>query len=62
MGNDQTHPLHATDKNILDYLITKEKPEDLDFVNLARLIKSRSSGFSFVIRESIIFLSVACKG
>jgi len=21
MGNEQTHPLHATDKNILDYLI-----------------------------------------
>ena len=38
MGNDQTHPLHATDKNILDSLIAKEKPEDLDFINLARLI------------------------
>ena len=38
MSNEQTHPLHATDKNILDNLITKEKPEDLDFINLARLI------------------------
>ena len=38
MGNDQTHPLHTTDKNIIDSLITKEKPEDLDFINLARLI------------------------
>tara|TARA_B100001989_G_scaffold208002_1_gene156852 strand:+ start:55 stop:351 length:297 start_codon:yes stop_codon:yes gene_type:complete len=38
MGKEQTHPLHATDKNILDSLITKEKPEDLDFINLARLI------------------------
>ena len=38
MGNDQTHPLHATDKNILDSLIIKDKPEDLDFINLARLI------------------------
>ena len=38
MGNEQTHPLHTTDKNILDSLITKEKPEDLDFINLARLI------------------------
>ena len=38
MGNEQTHPLHATDKNIIDSLITKEKPEDLDFINLARLI------------------------
>ena len=38
MGNEQTHPLHATDKNIIDSLIIKEKPEDLDFINLARLI------------------------
>ena len=38
MSNNQTHPLHATDKNIIDSLITKEKPEDLDLVNLARLI------------------------
>ena len=38
MSNEQTHPLHATDKNIIDSLITKEKPEALDFVNLARLI------------------------
>jgi len=32
------------------------------FINLAKLIKSTSSGSSFVIRESIIYLSVACKG
>ena len=38
MSNEQTHPLHATDKNIIDYLITKEIPEELDFINLARLI------------------------
>ena len=38
MSNEQTHPLHTTDKNILDSLITKEEPEDLDFINLARLI------------------------
>ena len=38
MGNEQTHPLHETDKNIIDSLISKETPEDLDFVNLARLI------------------------
>ena len=37
MSNEQTHPLHATDKNIIDSLITK-KPEDLEFINLARLI------------------------
>tara|TARA_B100000941_G_scaffold9410_1_gene5887 strand:+ start:344 stop:658 length:315 start_codon:yes stop_codon:yes gene_type:complete len=38
MSNEQTHPLHKTDKNIIDSLITKEKPEDLDYINLARLI------------------------
>ena len=38
MSNNQTHPLHATDKNIIDSLITQEKPNDLDLVNLARLI------------------------
>ena len=38
MSKEQTHPLHAIDKNIIDSLITKEKPEDLDFINLARLI------------------------
>ena len=38
MSNEQTHPLHLTDKNIINSLITKEKPEDLDLINLARLI------------------------
>tara|TARA_Y100000991_G_scaffold182817_1_gene146115 strand:- start:385 stop:699 length:315 start_codon:yes stop_codon:yes gene_type:complete len=38
MSNEQTHPLHAKDKDIIDSLITKEIPEDLDFINLARLI------------------------
>jgi len=38
MSNDQTHPLHTLDKNIIDTLITKTKPEDIDFINLARLI------------------------
>ena len=38
MDNEQTHPLHAIDKTIIDSLITKEKPEDIDFINLARLI------------------------
>ena len=38
MSNEQTHPLHAIDKNIIDSLITKKRPEDLDFINLARLI------------------------
>ena len=38
MSNEQTHPLHATDKNIIDSLITKLQPEELDYINLARLI------------------------
>jgi hypothetical protein len=38
MSNEQTHPLHSKDKNIIDSLISKEKPEDIDFINLARLI------------------------
>ena len=42
MSNEQTHPLHATDKIIIDSLITKEKPDDLDYINLARLINRYS--------------------
>ena len=38
MSNEQTHPLHITDRNIIDSIISKEKPEDIDFINLARLI------------------------
>ena len=38
MSNEQTHPLHITDKNIIDSIISKEKPEDIDFINLVRLI------------------------
>ena len=43
MSNEQTHPLHATDKKIIDSLITKEKPEDIDYINLARLINRYSN-------------------
>ena len=54
MSNDQTHPLHATDKKIIDSLITNEEPEDLDFINLARLI-NRYSNFpgEFEIKNDI---------
>ena len=31
------------DKNIIDFLITKEEPDDLDFINLARLINRYSN-------------------
>ncbi len=43
MSNEQTHPLHSKDKNIIDSLISKEKPEDIDFINLARLINRYSN-------------------
>ena len=43
MSNEQTHPLHITDKNIIDSLISKDKPEDLDLINLARLINRYSN-------------------
>ena len=54
MSNEQTHPLHATDKNIIDSLITKEKPEDIGFINLARLI-NRYTNFpgEFEIKDDI---------
>ena len=54
MSNEQTHPLHAIDKNIIDSLITKEEPEDLDFINLARLI-NRYTNFpgEFEIKKDI---------
>ena len=38
MSNEQTHPLHAIDKNIIDSLITVKEPDNHDFINLARLI------------------------
>ena len=54
MSNEQTHPLHTTDKIIIDSLITKEEPEDLDFINLARLI-NRYTNFpgEFEIKNDI---------
>ena len=42
MSNEQTHPLHEIDKNIIDSLISKENPEDLDLINLSRLINRYS--------------------
>ena len=54
MSNEQTHPLHITDRTIIDSLITKEEPEDLDFINLARLI-NRYTNFpgEFEIKNDI---------
>jgi len=54
MRNEQTHPLHSTDKIIIDSLITNEKPEDIDFINLARLI-NRYTNFpgEFEIKDDI---------
>tara|TARA_A100001035_G_C27717250_1_gene470102 strand:+ start:43 stop:339 length:297 start_codon:yes stop_codon:yes gene_type:complete len=44
MSINQTHPLHEIDKNIVDSIISKEEPQDLDYINLARLI-NRYAGF-----------------
>ena len=54
MGNEQTHPLHSTEKITLDSLITKDEPEGIDFINLARLI-NRYSNFpgEFEIKNDI---------
>jgi len=54
MSNEQTHPLHSTDKKIIDSLIAKEKPEDIDFINFARLI-NRYTNFpgEFEIKDDI---------
>ena len=38
MSSEHTHPLSATDKKIINSLITKDKPDDFDLINLARLI------------------------
>ena len=43
MSNEQTHPLHKTDKDIVDSLIVKENPNDSDLINLARLINRYSN-------------------
>ena len=43
MSNNQTHPLHNTDKNIIDSLIMQQKPSDFDLINLARLINRYSN-------------------
>ena len=43
MSNEQTHPLHATDKKIIDSIISKDIPEDFDLINLARLINRYSN-------------------
>ena len=38
MAGNQTHPLHTTDKTIIDSLIAKQNPDNFDLINLARLI------------------------
>ena len=43
MSIEQTHPLHETDKNIIDSLIAIENPRDADLINLARLINRYSN-------------------
>ena len=38
MEDEQIHPLHDSDKEIVDSLINKSNPNDIDLINLARLI------------------------
>ena len=38
MEDEQIHPLHDTDKQIVDSLIVLKSPENNDLINLARLI------------------------
>jgi len=38
MEDEQTHPLHNTDRDLIDLIISKENPTENDYVNLARLI------------------------
>ena len=38
MEDEQIHPLHEADKQIIDSLIVKKEPNDFDLINLARLI------------------------
>ncbi len=41
MGNEQTHPLHETDKNIIDSLITKKTPNDIEkILNFWKITKN----------------------
>ncbi len=54
MEDGQVHPLHETDKKIIDSLITKQKPDDFDLISLARLI-NRYDNFpgEYVIQADI---------
>ena len=38
MEEEQSHPLHDNDKELIDSMIIKENPVDNDYINLARLI------------------------
>ena len=44
MNDEQIHPLHDTDKEIIDSLIVKMSPDDFDLISVARLI-NRYKGF-----------------
>jgi hypothetical protein len=43
-GEPQAHPLHATDRNVVDRLLGLEQPGDAELVDLARLL-NRYDGF-----------------
>ena len=38
MEDEQIHPLHDIDKSIIEALVVKQIPAEIDLINLARLI------------------------
>ncbi|MCT0213963.1 MULTISPECIES: DUF3288 family protein [unclassified Synechococcus] len=42
-GEPQTHPLFATDRNVVDRLLALDQPGDGDLVDLARLLRRYDS-------------------
>lgn len=44
MSDDQTHPLHALDREVVDRLLAVATPADADLVDAARLLM-RYAGF-----------------
>ena len=53
--NEQTHPLYASDRQIVDRLLAKDEPDSSDLVDLARLF-IRYEGFegAFDIKADLL--------
>ena len=43
-SNDQSHPLYASDRSVVDGLLAAEQPSDADLIDAARLLM-RYQGF-----------------